>query len=161
MGVMRSFAIGGVAIVVGCARGGDRAADTTAMDTTGMAAPAPAGAGIALSELAGRWEMRAVPESGSDTSATTYVLTANENVGGWTIQFPNRAPIPVSVSTSGDSIVMDAGPFESARRKGVQVTTNTVLRHEGGRLVGMTVAHYPTTGADSVLRLRTEGTKAP
>jgi hypothetical protein len=31
----------------------------------------------------------------------------------------------------------------------------------GGKLTGMSVAHYQNAGADSVLRLRTEGTKKP
>jgi hypothetical protein len=32
---------------------------------------------------------------------------------------------------------------------------------QNGKLVGTTTAHYVTTGPDSVIRLRTEGTKAP
>jgi hypothetical protein len=35
------------------------------------------------------------------------------------------------------------------------------MKLQGGKLVGMTAAHYSTTGPDSVLRLRTEGTKMP
>jgi len=31
----------------------------------------------------------------------------------------------------------------------------------GGRLVGTTIARYATTGADSVVRLRMEGTRNP
>jgi hypothetical protein len=65
------------------------------------------------------------------------------------------------VSVAGDSIVMTAGPFESVRRRGVQVTTHSILRKEGDRLVGVTHASYATTGADTSLTLRTEGTRAP
>ena len=69
--------------------------------------------------------------------------------------------MPVRVSTSGDSIVTEAGPYESVLRKGTQVTTNSVLRLKDGKLVGTTVAHYKTTGADTVRMLRVEGTKNP
>jgi hypothetical protein len=65
------------------------------------------------------------------------------------------------VSTSGDSIIVDAGPFESVRRDGVTVRTRAAYRIEGDRMIGTTVARYETSGADSVLRLRTEGTRAP
>ena len=80
---------------------------------------------------------------------------------GWTITLPGRPPVPVTVSTSGDSVMTMAGPMESVLRKGVQVTTHGVFRLSGGAMVGTTVAHYATTGADSVLRLRNAGTKNP
>jgi hypothetical protein len=65
------------------------------------------------------------------------------------------------VTTSGDSIMVESGPFESVRRDGVTVRTNSVFRLEVDRLAGTTVAHYETSEADSVLRLRVEGTRAP
>ena len=148
-----------------CEREGAGAGDTLAADT-GMAtppaaAPAPEGA-MSLAALAGRWNFRSVPETGTDTAATTYVLTATSDTTGWTLAFPNRDPIPMRVmGVAGDSVMLAAGPFESARRAGVQVSTHTTLRMQGDRLVGTTVARYVTTGPDSVLRLRTEGTRAP
>lgn len=152
-------------LLAGCEGAGDRGADTLAADT-GAAAPAaapmPAPAGISLATVAGRWNMRSVPESGTDTSATEYVLEATTSTGGWTITFPNREPIPTRVvAVEGDSIVVEAGPFESARRQGMQVSTHSVFRMQNDRLAGTTVARYVTTGPDSVLRLRSEGTRAP
>jgi hypothetical protein len=61
---------------------------------------------------------------------------------------------------SGDSIVESTGLFASQRRKGLKVMSNTVMRRQGDRLVGETVAHYKVTTPDSVLRLHTEGTRA-
>jgi hypothetical protein len=55
----------------------------------------------------------------------------------------------------------DTGPYESVRRKGVQVTTNTVFRLEGDSLVGISVARYATKGVDSVMRFRVTGSRAP
>jgi len=164
---MRHFPLCAVACctaaLIGCSRGDTGDADTTAGDTSAMAAPmaAPASPAMSLAQMAGRWNMRSVPETG-DTTATTYVLTATADSSGWTITFPNRQPVAMRVvAVAGDSVVTEAGPYASARRRGVQVTTTTSMRMMGDSLVGTTVAHYVTTGPDSVLRLRTAGVKAP
>ena len=123
-------------------------------------APAPAPATLSLGDVAGKWQMRSVPESGTDTSATTYVLTATAD-STWTMTFPSGVKVPVHVMVSGDSVIEKTGTFASQRRKGVKVSTEGAFRLVDGKLVGTTVAHYAKAGADSVLRLRTEGTKAP
>jgi hypothetical protein len=105
--------------------------------------------------------MRAVPESGTDTTATNYVLTATADTTGWMISFPSGLKVPVHVMVSGDSLMQKTGTFASQRRKGVKVTTEGTFRLEGGKLVGTTIAHYSKAGPDSVMRLHTEGTKMP
>ena len=158
----------GAASFAACAKSERNAAmDTSAMAgaTTAGATTAPAAAPatatpISLDSVAGRWNFRAVPESG-DTTPTTYVLTATGKASGWTITFPGRAPIAVQVTVAGDSLITSMAPNSSLRRKGQQVTTNSVLRLQGGNLVGTTVAHYPgVKTADSVLTLRTQGARA-
>lgn len=148
----------------------DRSASDTAAAVTAipdsaagatMAATPAAPAPITLGAVAGRWDMRAVPESG-DTTPTTYVLTATADSTGWMIAFPDRAPVKLRIlSVSGDSIVAESDRYQSVRRRGVQVMTRNTMRLQGDRLVGHTVAHYKTTGPDSVLQLRTEGTRRP
>jgi hypothetical protein len=115
---------------------------------------------ISLADVAGTWNMRSVPTTGRDTSPTNYKMTANAD-GTAKIEFANGLKVTGKAAASGDSIVTDAGPYASVRRKGMQVTTHGVLRRQGDKLVGTTIAHYKTTKADSVLTLRTEGTKAP
>ncbi len=143
-------------LLFGCAKTDDQAADTAGA-TAAAGAPAP----IALSaaDFTGKWDVRAVPLTG-DTTPTTFVLTATADNSGWTITFPNRAPVATRVTFDGDSLMTDAGPFESVRRRGVQVRTNGVFRLQDGSLVGTNVAHYATKGADSVLTLRMTGTRA-
>jgi hypothetical protein len=119
----------------------------------------PEAAGFAAADVAGRWNMRAVPFSG-DTTPTTFILTATADNNGWTLTFPDRPVVPTRVRIEGDSIVSEAGPYASVRRKGVQVRTNTVLRLQGDSLVGTAVARYTTAGADTVLNLRVSGTRA-
>ena len=156
---MRIVAIGCIALLVACAKKEEEPATDTAGGATDVAT-APA---ISLADLAGRWDVTSTPESGTDTSATRYTLTATPEMTGWTITFPNRAqPVPIRIiAVEGDSIVTEAGPFESVRRKGVQVTTRNVFRKQGDRLTGTTRARYQTAGADTVLILRTDGSRAP
>ena len=97
-----------------------------------------------------------------DSTLVSYQLTATADTAGWTIVFPNRKPIPVRVAAvAGDSLVIEAGPYESVLRKGVQVTTHGVLRLQNGKLAGLTVAHYKTTTPDSVRRISMDGTRTP
>ena len=145
-------------LIAACA--GDKSAtnDSAAGTVTPAAEPTPRA--ISLADVAGKWNMRAVPEAG-DTTTTTYVLTATADTTGWTMTFPGGSPIPVHVRADGDSILIDAGPYDSVRRKGLKVRTSAVARIDGGSLVGTSVARYATTRADSVLRLRISGTRAP
>jgi len=146
-----------IALVVACARTDQDAATDSAAAATDTASAST----ISLADLAGRWNVTATPVGG-DTMRTRYVLTATADTTGWTITFPNRDPITARVvAVGGDSVELMAGPYESVRRRGVQVTTHSILRKEGDRLVGVTHASYATTGADTALTLRTEGTRAP
>ncbi len=115
---------------------------------------------VTLSSFAGTWQVRASNEAGD--SVLAYQIVATGDPSGWKTLLPNRPPIPAnSVTISGDSAVTEQGPFESALRKGVQVRTHGVLRLQGDRLVGYTIAHYATKSADSVVRLNIQGTKQP
>jgi len=122
-------------------------------------APPPAPT-LNLADLAGTWNMRTMPE-GSDSTLVTYTMTLTGTTEGWSLNIPGRDPLPMTATVSGDSVITTVGPYESMLRKGVQVSTTSVVRLVGGRLVGTTMARYSTTGADSVVRLRMEGTKNP
>src|SRR5205085_9545027 len=118
---------------------------------------------FSMADAAGKWAMRAVPATGTDTTPTNYVLTATADTAGWVMMFPSGVKVPLKVSPSGDSITITTGKFASQRRKGVMVTTNGSFHLQGGKLVGMTTAHYSgaKAGKDTVLMLSTEGTKQP
>ena len=125
-------------------------------------APAPAPAALSLAELAGNWTQTVRSET-SDSVLVTARITATADTTGWTVTLPNRPPMPVRVRVDGDSVMNWSGPYESVLRKGVQVTTEGVLRKQpDGKLAGITIARYARPGgADSVVRLRTELTKVP
>jgi hypothetical protein len=111
------------------------------------------------SAFAGTWSMRVMPES-RDTTVLTFTLNATGGSEGWTLSFLDRPPIPVTVvSRDEDDATIEAGPYESPLRKGVQVRIRSEMRLDGGKLVGETTAHYDVTTPDSVVRLRVEGTR--
>ncbi|MGZ3331158.1 MAG: hypothetical protein ACXU9O_01465 [Gemmatimonadaceae bacterium] len=155
-----------VAALAGCAKKNDATVDTTSAmasssttSTTATTTPPPAPAPINLADVAGKWDMHAVPASG-DTTPTNFVLTATGTTSGWSIKYPGRPSVPERVTVAGDSIVTSAGPYPSFRRKGVTVTTDGVFRLQNGSLVGTNTAHYKVKTADSVLVLNTTGTRA-
>jgi hypothetical protein len=154
---MRPLALWCCALVlVGCNKGKEE----PAMDAAAMPETASAPAAISLADVAGSWTVRVMPED-RDTTLLTYEMTAGEDPSAWTITFPGRPALASRVTVGGDSILIAAGPYESALRKGVQVTIEGVNRLEDGKLMGKVTAHYATSGADSVVHLRTEGTRAP
>jgi hypothetical protein len=156
---MRRFAfLLSMAAIVACARTETDTIDTTAMGDTAMV-PAPAPTPISLADIAGRWNVRSTAPG--DTAPVTSVLVATGTRSGWTINFPNRRPIPARVvAVEGDSIIIEAGPFNSVRRPGVQVRSRQVLRIQNGQLVGTVEARY-ARGPDTLVYLRSEGTRAP
>jgi hypothetical protein len=153
-----------VVMVVGCGKSDQAAKDSAsaaALTTPPPAsAPAPAPAPT-LADFAGSWDVSSVPESGKDTTPTKYVLTATADTAGWFITFPSGLKVPLHVEMSGDSVTEHTGTFSSQRRKGMKVMTEGSLKLQDGKLTGSTTAHYSKAGADSVLHLRTEGTKKP
>ena len=145
-------------LMVGCGPAADKPADTTVGEAP---AAEEATATISLADVAGTWNVRSTVD-GSEGTAVTYDMVATADRSGWSLKFPDRDPIPVRVvAVEGDSIVTEAGPFESVLRKGVQVSTRVVSRLQDGKLVGTTTARYEVSGADTVARLSFEGTRAP
>jgi hypothetical protein len=146
----------GAALLIACAPSGEQAetADTTA--DTPMAAPAT----ISLADVAGTWNIETMA-MGSDSVLVTGQLVATGTMDGWMMTLPNRDPVPVRVlAVEGDSIMTEMGPFPSVLREGVMVTTRSVFRLRDSALVGQLTAQYAGGGADSVLTLRSRGTRA-
>lgn len=146
-----------VAVLTGCAR----PEQGTPKGTEESAAVQPATASISLAEVAGKWKVRSTDQAGGNVVVSG--LTATSDTTGWTMEVPNnRKPIPVRViAVAGDSIVTEAGPFQSALRKGLQVNTRTTYRIQDGKLVGDIEARYRIKGTDSVAHRPLEGTRAP
>lgn len=157
---MRQYALllSAVALVA-CAKS-DTPADTTAAASAAVTPPPPAP--LTPADVAGTWTVSGKNEAG-DSTLVTYELMATADTTGWTITFPGRQPVPMRVvAVAGDSIVVEAGPFPSVLRRGTQVRSSRgAFRMVDGKLVGSTTTRYNTKRADSVLMIRTEGTRKP
>ena len=160
---MRNALLCGTALLLAACGGSDDAAtDSAGATAAAVAAPTPAAPTLSLASMTGRWNVRAVPDAGTDTTPTMVVLDAAADSTAWTMTFPGGKPIPARiVAVGGDSVVTEAGPYESTRRKGLQVTTRSTFRMQGDRTVGRTTATYRVGGRDSTATFRTEGTRAP
>ena len=146
-----------VPVMLACTKKEAPPADTTA------AAPAPTAAApvapAAPVSYAGKWKVKVMP-SDKDTVILTYDLEATADKTGWKLTLPGRAAMTVTVvSMDNDSAVVENGPYSSALRKNVTVTTHSAMHMAGDTLVGLTTAHYKTKAADSVANLRTVGTR--
>lgn len=150
------------AVLAGCAKSGSRAAGEGAVADTGAAAPAPSAtpATVSLADVAGKWKMRSMNLSGGDV--LDYEMTVTPDSSDWTVVGPNRPPVRIRVvAVAGDSIVAEAGPYESFLLEGVKVTQREVYRLRDGKLVGTLSGVYSTARGDSTTVRRIEGTRIP
>lgn len=148
-----------VLLVAACAKQEKAPAADTAMAAPAAVAPAPPPP-FSLAAAAGKWEYVAKSATG-DTVLVKAELTATADTAGWTILLPGRKVLALKVSVGGDSVMTSVGPYESVLRKGVQVTTESMLRMVDSKLVGTSTAHYSTKSADSVRHLVIEATRKP
>lgn len=149
-----------VVLVAGC--DGEPAEEDAAADAEDTMAETEgatgAGGDLAIEDVQGTWTLTAFSQEGD--SLVSYRLDATGDPSGWTVMFPDTEPVQVRNATlAGDSLTMELGPYSSALREGVQVTTYTVGRVQGDRMMGHFTARYQTTGADSVLQGRFEGSR--
>jgi hypothetical protein len=139
-------------LLLGCAsEPAEEPADEVPADTVAAAPTA------SLADFAGTWDVRAVPVSGDTTASVAQMVVTPES---WTLVMADRDPVEGVVTVSGDSILVTHGPYQSIRREGMTVTTNSVFWLEGDMLTGTMVAHYETAESDSVLNLTLEGVRA-
>ncbi|OLC77325.1 MAG: hypothetical protein AUH78_04670 [Gemmatimonadetes bacterium 13_1_40CM_4_69_8] len=112
--------------------------------------------GIKLSDVAGTWDVKSMAGP-KDSVVVPSVVTATADGKGWTMKLANREPIPVRVvAVGGDSVVTEAGPFESVLRPGQMVTTHTVAHYKGDTMSGTIEARY---ASGDIIRLKTAATR--
>ena len=145
-------------VTAACAKKDTQAAtDSSAAAAAAAMAPKP----VTLADFAGTWSMKSWNEA-RDSVLVESELMATADTNSWMLHLPNRPPITVKVvAMGGDSVVAEAGPYDSMLRKGVKVSTHTVYHLMDGKLVGTTTAHYSVKTADSVRTIPTEGVRKP
>jgi hypothetical protein len=152
------FALSATALIIGCAAGEPDASMDDAAHEAEEAMPEMAM--LTLDQIAGSWTMQVLNAAG-DSTLIESVMTGTADPASWTMTFPGRDPIPMMVSIEGDSMMFHVGPYASALRDDVMVTTEGTSRLENGMLMGTFTAHYTVPTADSLLVGRLAGTTMP
>jgi hypothetical protein len=143
------------AIAAACGRPEDRAGEETAAAVAAQCTPE-----MVLSATAGKWTMRSMDLDGGNV--LEYELIASGDCSDWSMVVGDRPPIPLRVvGGGGDSLVIEASPYESFLRPGVQLRQRDVYRLQDGKLVSTTEAWYMLPTGDSLVHRRSEGTRAP
>ncbi|HYN80164.1 MAG TPA: hypothetical protein VES88_01570 [Gemmatimonadaceae bacterium] len=150
---MRISALFGCAVlVIACStKEAPPVADTTAI------APAVAPA-MSLASIAGTWTVIMKPE-GKDTVVSQYLLDTRDSTA-WTITFPNGLRAAMRrTGMSGDTVLAATDWNESPIRKGLQARSDIKYWMHDGKLAGTHLAHYKTTGPDTIRVFVVEGTR--
>ena len=122
-------------------------ATAVAQQPSAQPKPKPAAqptAASAKSAVAGTWaiESSVKTAAGKDTVVNS-VVTASADTSGWVTHLAGRGPIPTRVAAmGGDSVVTEAGPFESVARPGQTVTTHETLHFKDDAVWGTIEARY-------------------
>lgn len=117
------------------------------MPATEEPAAAPVTAAVTASDFHGTWEGQAMLEGTPDPVQVTMEGTES----GWTMTLPDRDPIALGASMSGDSLVLVSEPYESVIQDGVTVHTRSAVVLQNGRIVGSLTATYTTPEGESVV----------
>jgi hypothetical protein len=119
------------------------AATAVAQQPSARPKPKPA-APAAAPTIAGTWaiESSVKTAAGKDTVVNSLV-TATADTTSWVTHLAGRDPIVTRVvAMGGDSVVTEAGPFQSVARAGQTVTTRETLHFKGDAVSGTIEAHY-------------------
>src|SRR5882762_3646067 len=106
--------------------------------------PAAQAAASAKPTVAGTWAIESTVKTaaGKDTVVNSLV-TATADANGWVTHLAGRDPIPtLVVAMGGDSVVTEAGPFQSVARPGQTVTTHESLHFKDDAVWGTIEARY-------------------
>jgi len=148
----RTVLLGSVVVFAACSKADSPPATDTAM------AVSEAPVATSLASFAGTWDVNVMPD-GSDSVATTHVLNVTDTAA-WRLEFTGRPGADIRVTgMRGDTVLAEAGPFESGVRRGMQVRTTNSYWLQDGKIMGRTTARYETTGPDTLRMFHSIGTK--
>ena len=139
------------AVLLAACASGEKPADTVAAAPAVPPPPAP----ISLADVAGTWDVKAMPMD-RDTVLSTSQTVATGTMEGWKLMIDGKTYPTKVLTVSGDSITTETGPFPSVLRKGQQVTVHNILRMKNGKMVGVIHARYAN---GDTATLRVEGTR--
>lgn len=121
------------------------------------AAPAAA-ATPSVADFAGTWNGEAMVDGTPNLVKSVVTLGAD---GSGTMTLEGRSAIPVTVSMSGDSLVVVSAEYESVLRPGVMVTTRVAQVRVDGMMKGNMIATYKMPDGPTEVKGTWSSTKAP
>jgi hypothetical protein len=101
-----------------------------------------------MAAFVGTWALTATIEGTPDPVPVGVTGTAD---GAFTMTLPDREPMAVQVSMSGDSLVMMVPEYESVIRDGVMVSTRSAVVVDGDQMMGTLTATYRTPEGEEVV----------
>jgi hypothetical protein len=150
--MQRNIIVASALLLAACAAGDRPQEEELEPVTTAAAAISPA-------DVAGIWDVEVTNVAG-DSVLTTYTLHATDSWNGWMMRFHDGQSVDLRImETGGDSLIVEAGPYPSVLRPGVQVSTRTVMRVDGQQMHGSGKATYQLEGGASELPLRYTGSR--
>ena len=83
--------------------------------------------------VAGKWNVVAVPESGKDTTATKYILTATSDTTGWAITFTLKAAAHIRPDESdADTRAAALSAFQDIMKPCIQQGKDGAIQIDNG-----------------------------
>jgi hypothetical protein len=112
-----------------------------------------------LADFAGTWD-NVVSLEGTEEPVHSQTVVQPDGTE-WTMLLEGRDPIPLSVSTQGDSVITESDSYESILRPGVTTRVRTAAVMEAGAMVGNVTVNYAEEGAEAEVRGTLRATRAP
>lgn len=107
----------------------------------------------------GNWSSMSMMDGTTDPVPGTMTVTA-DGVGS-TMSLPDRPNISITLSKSGDSLVVTTAEYESVLRTGVMVSTRVASVMAGDMMQGNVEATYQTSDGPLLVRGTSESKRAP
>ncbi|MFL5512319.1 MAG: hypothetical protein ACJ8CN_07785 [Gemmatimonadales bacterium] len=150
-----------LSFLVGCSKADNQAGGSPRSETSMASAADTAAASpmASLGAVAGKWQTRAISETGATLG--TAQLMATPDTTGWTLTFPKQKPVPVRVVAVGGDSIVTASQYQDFENKKAQIRNRAVLRFHGEKMTGILEGHILIGGSDSLIHARLEGTREP
>ena len=128
-----------VSLIAAC--GGDASDEESAAAT--MQAEGPS-----MPDLTGTWNATAMVDGAPDPVMSQLEFAAD---GSAMMTLPDRDPMAVDVSMSGDSVIISSPEYQSVIRDGVTVSIRLASLVDGNMMTGRLVATYRSAEGEEIV----------
>ena len=130
--------------------------DSNDAPATEEAAATMEATGPSLADLTGTWNLMAMVDGTPDPISVVVEFAAD---GSAMMTLPDRDPMAMTVTMTGDSIIMQGPEYESVIREGVTVSTRTAAVVHDDMMMGSLTATYQSADGTEIVGGTMEGTR--